>query len=148
MTLLLVASNVSALQSPTSTSIKGVQCSTNAFPGEKILGFPMTEDLTLIRLCGEEHTIEFWRQPAVIREFEEQLCEFLRDGGYVVVRDEGDGRNRTSAEWKTVEARVLANGHARTVVYIKEICLRVENAMGLYETRSGKALVVKVDVGG
>lgn len=53
-----------------------------------------------------------------------------------------------SAEWKSVEQPMLADGEARIATDFKEITLRLENEMGLYETRSGMALVVKTEIGG
>lgn len=88
----------------------------------------------------------------------------LRDDGYRITDDENAARvispsgpprshggffrkKSTSTEWKMPEVKALANGEVGTGVEIKDICLRVENEMGLYETRTGKAVVVRVDAG-
>ena len=53
-----------------------------------------------------------------------------------------------SAEWKTPTVEPLGDWEVRTGVALMDVSLRIENEMGLYETRTGKAVVVKVDVGG
>lgn len=50
-------------------------------------------------------------------------------------------------EWQSVRQAELRGGEARVHVEVKEVCLRVENEMGLYETRSGIAVVVSVELG-
>lgn len=50
-------------------------------------------------------------------------------------------------DWSSVERTPLSDGDARASVEVTEVCLRIENEMGLYETRTGRALVVKVEVG-
>ncbi len=144
-TLIIVPSNVSALIPPVPTNIdsKDAQSKPDAFPGEIIVGFPTSENLNIVRLRDEEHTLEFWRQPAVIREVEERLRETLqRDKFDVSVRISSD------VQWRHLEERVLARGEARVGAEVREICLRIENPFGLYETRTGKALVVRVEFGG
>lgn len=99
----------------------------------------------------------------MIRELSAQLRRALQAEGYLVVDDEQgkerqlpprDGpttppsRDVRSVEWKAVEQRVLVGGEARSAVEMKEVTLRLENEMGLYETRSGLALVVKTEIGG
>ncbi len=50
-------------------------------------------------------------------------------------------------EWQSFRQAELPGGEARVHVEVKEVCLRVENEMGLYETRSGIAVVVSVELG-
>ena len=50
-------------------------------------------------------------------------------------------------DWKGVERKGLGEGQARVRVQVQEVCLRLENEMSLYETRTGKAIVVKVEIG-
>ena len=57
-------------------------------------------------------------------------------------------KRATSAEWKTAVLEKLGEGEVRTVVAVADVSLRIENEMGLYETRTGMGVVVKVDVGG
>lgn len=128
------------------------------FPGEKLINFPFAEKVSLIRLRGAENTLEFWRQPTVIRDLETQLKTELEAGGYRLV-DEGDElngnkasavstRNKgTNAEWRFVEKAAVKEGDFRVNVRIGDVALRIENAMGLFETRGGEAIVVKVEVG-
>ncbi|KAK4694183.1 hypothetical protein P7C71_g3356, partial [Lecanoromycetidae sp. Uapishka_2] len=162
-TLVLVPSNVSSLHPP-STDTKDPTNEGPSFRGESIEGFYNAENLTIIRLQGRENSVEFWRQPAVVRELAQQLRTKLRNDGHRIVGDEDvsrlaalDGtakarggllkKKSPSAEWKIPEVEGLADGGVRIEVDIREICLRVENEMGLYETRTGKAVVVKVDAG-
>ena len=164
-TLILVPSNVSALH-PAPISPADSESYRNpfddvgdgeTFPGEKIIGFPSPENLSLIRLHGSENTIEFWRQAAVIRDLETQLKNELRAGGHRLVEDREDhskdGGSRRhasvrSVEWRFAEEAAVEDGEIRVTIEVTEICLRVENVMGLYETRGGQALVVRVEVGG
>ena len=163
-TLLLVPSNVSTLQPSSSVDSKGTATDGLKFQGESIEGFFSTENLTIVRLRGRENSVEFWRQPAVIRELEQQLREHLRRQGHRVLGVDdvasptnshaavstraGFFKKKSNAEWKMPHKEALADGEVRTEVDIKDICLRIENEMGLYETRTGKAIAVKVDSGG
>lgn len=164
-TLLVIPSNVSPLQppQPSSSSSKGAWDSDSTFPGETIVGFPDDENLTLIRLQGQENSLGFWCQPAVVVELEQQLRSQLQREGHRIVggnemaspssptlKKSGSVFQRTAsnAEWRTVERKSLRDGEASIEVGVKEICLRMENVMGLYETRTGKALNVRVEVGG
>ena len=143
-TLIFVPSNVSALIPPTAAipESKDPQKRHDFFPGESIVGFPTSEKLTLIRLRGDKQTIEFWRQQSVIREVEQRVREVLiRDGLEVC------GRSPSHIQWSLLEEKPLAPGEARVSVEIREICLRIENQLGLYETRTGKALVLRVEIG-
>lgn len=53
----------------------------------------------------------------------------------------------THVDWKSVERSPLREGEATVSTEMKEVCLRIENEMGLYETRTGKAVVVRIVVG-
>ena len=142
-TLILVPSNVSSLHPSSNVGSRG--------PSETIVGFPSTENLTMLHLHGHENSLDFWRQVAVLQELGQQLRTHLRDSGYHVIRDSGaslQGSSSHDAEWRTVQEKTLGIGEARARVETMEICLRAENDMGLYETRTGKAIVVKVNVGG
>ena len=150
-TLVLIPSNVSALQPPCKIGSKSPSDSEDRLPKETIVGFPSAENLTTVRLRGQENNIEFWRQLAVIRELGQQLSTNLRNSGHRVIGDDEislRGPTRPNAEWKTVQKKTLGDGEVTIRVEIMDICLRTENEMGLYETRTGKAVVVKVDVGG
>lgn len=146
-TLLLIPSNVSSLHPSSQTGSKGA--SEDGFPGETIVGFPTVDNLTMVRLHGQQNSIEFWRQLAVVQELGQQLRTHLQNSGYQVIRDNETrlyGSNSGSTDWRTVQKEALGDGEVRVGVDLTEICLRVENDMGLYETRTGKA--VKVDVDG
>lgn len=158
-TLVLVPSNVIDLQPPTASSKEATNPELT-IPGEKLVGFPHVGSLRLLRLHESENSVEFWRQPAVLHSLEQQLGVYLRQKGYRVTERSDRRRTEpgyigssssersTDKEWKTIESPLLREGEVRVGAEIKEICLRIENAMGLYETRTGKALVVKVEVGG
>lgn len=168
-TLLLIPSNISSLQpqpfSPDPrANDKGSQAA-DTFPGESVVGFSSAENLSLVRLHGAENTLEFWRQEAVIRHLDSQLKDDLRRGGHRILGDVKEGesfepRERTrieplakkanlrSVEWRFAKEEILGPGEVSVGVELKEVCLRVENAMGLFETRGGKAIVIRVEVGG
>ena len=149
-TLILIPSNVSSLQPPSKTGSQASLDSKDGPPRETIVGFASAENLTLIRLHGQENSIQFWRQPIVIQELGQQLRSHLLISGHRVVGDNEtsiQGSNPPIADWRTVPKLDLEKEDVRTRVCIMEICLRVENDMGLYETRTGKAVVVKMDVG-
>lgn len=158
-TLILIPSNVIDLNPPTASSEKAAD-SAFTFPGEKLVGFPVTGNLSLLRLHEPENSTEFWRQPAVLQVLEQQLSVYLEQEGYHVAKQSdlrrtepgsvssSSSERSANKEWKTMEAATLREGEVRVGAEMKEICLRVENAMGLYETRTGKALVITVDVGG
>ena len=57
-TLILVPSNVSSLQPSGKTDSND--------SSETIMGFPSAENLTMVRLNGQENTLEFWRQLVVM----------------------------------------------------------------------------------
>lgn len=50
-------------------------------------------------------------------------------------------------EWKFVEQPALQRREARSKVEIKEAILRTKNDLDLNENRSGRAIVVKVEIG-
>ena len=164
-TLVFVPSNVSDLQPSPVGNVKideGL-----VFPGEKIVDFPSAENLSLTRLRGEENRLEFWRQPKVIQEIDRTLRNWLENDGLKILAEELEdfaassdfpyriapqrearpAELHTGAEWRYVEERLLREGEATLEVYIRDMCLRTENEMGLYETRAGRVLVVKVDIG-
>ncbi|KAI4155506.1 MAG: hypothetical protein LQ340_000959 [Diploschistes diacapsis] len=59
-------------------------------PAPEVIGFPSTENIYVIRLEGKENTLDFWRQPAVIRELEGMLESRLQVNGYQVWALPGD----------------------------------------------------------
>ena len=143
-TLILVPANVSSLNPSGKTESQN--------PSETIVGFPSAEHLTIVRLHGQENGLEFWRQSAVTQELGQQIRSHLRSSGYRVIKGSEASFQGPSppptADWRTVQNEALNNGEVSVQVATTEICLRTENDMGLYETRSGKAVVVKVNVGG
>ncbi|KAI4273349.1 MAG: hypothetical protein LQ337_004698 [Flavoplaca oasis] len=115
-----------------------------AYPGEKLVGFDSDEQPLLIRLSQADGGLAFWGIPAVLRELTTQLIQTVRSMGYRVVPN---AESSVGGEWRPADKEPLANGQARLLVEVKEVCLRIENEMGLYETRSGMAVVVCVELG-
>ena len=150
-TLLIVPTNVPSLQPDQPTRDPEKSMPNTAFPGETIVGFPSTENVKLMRLQGQENSLGFWSQFAVILELKHQVQLQLHGEGYQIAEDEVISVNSPSrastVEWRTIEKRHLQTGQASVEAAVREICLRCENPMGLYETRTGQALVVKIDVG-
>ena len=162
-TLLIIPANVSSLHSPQSNNSVEVTNPGGTFLGESIVGFPTHENPTLIRLQGRENGHGFWHQPAVILELEQQICSQLMSEGYHIAGSTGalnptsssptvpsrlSLRSASSSERKIMQKKPLQDGEASIEAGIQEICLRIESLMGLYETRSGKVVVVRVHFGG
>lgn len=171
-TLVFIPSNVSSLQ-PQPFSFSAIAddgpfgeapAAADNFPGETIIGFPSAENLHIIRLHGAENTVDFWRQEAVVRDLNGQLKDELEKSGHRVVDEvtgEGGGIAKTAAEreilarkdsfrqaqWMSTKKKVVGPGEVDMGVECREISLRVENEIGLFETRSGKAVIVRVEVG-
>ncbi|KAL9045542.1 MAG: hypothetical protein Q9214_001430 [Letrouitia sp. 1 TL-2023] len=161
-TLLFVPSDIAVLQ-PTSTG--GVESELlPRFPGETIVDFPSSENPSLARLRGAENSFAFWRQQTALAELELQLQDWFRAGGYTVLGEEIPDVEATpinqakkmkkseidsypGSSWSYEEELPLRNGEVRTNVEIREVCLRIENEMGLYETRAGKVVMVRVQLG-
>lgn len=76
-TFILVPSTVSELQ----------DCPSNAFTAPQdaqVLGFPEEDVVKLVRLQGQEHAMEFWRQPAVVAELESAMKASLVASGHKI----------------------------------------------------------------
>ena len=56
-------------------------------------------------------------------------------------------RPTAGGSWQLAEEEMVEPGHIKATVGIQEICLRVTSEMGLYETRRGSAVVVKMHIG-
>lgn len=148
--LVIVPSNVSAL-SPTAESPSAKESTPSAFPGETLVGFSVSP--TVIRLPGAENSLEFWRRPAVLKELEARLRRTLEGEGYSIIQ--GSPKPQSNAtiagsrnvDWKSQDRKVLGEGEAKVSAEVEEVCLRIENEMGLYETRTGKAVIVRVELG-
>ncbi|MCJ1328737.1 hypothetical protein MMC10_005414 [Thelotrema lepadinum] len=152
----------------------------------EVLGFPSTENVSVIRLEGEENTLEFWRQLTVARELESMLKSHLdasghrvwvprptmrsptaadklsstdaKQGGQFFRRKQSSSRSNVStsptgtgyleASWASPRPEPLSPGEIRVDVQLKDIPMRIVTDMGLYETRTGKGVVVKMEIGG
>ena len=51
------------------------------------------------------------------------------------------------SSWRFERDEGLDPGHVRLKVGLREVCLRIKTELGLYETRTGKAVVVSFEVG-
>ncbi|KAL8755013.1 MAG: hypothetical protein Q9199_003943 [Rusavskia elegans] len=142
-TLVLVPFDVTPLFAPPATETSK-DAKPSAYPGEKLVGFDSDEHPLLIRLSDTEGGLHFWRTAAVLRELTAQLCREVISRGYRVVTG---GRSPMGLEWHSFQQAKLMSGEARVHAEVREVCLRVENAMGLYETRRGIAVVVNVELG-
>ena len=145
ITIVLVPSNVVSLQPPREVDSKGLS---EGFTGEQLIGFPNTEHLKLIRLSDPTDTVEFWQRSSSRQSLSDCLHAYLvQEGCYFsddIARAES---SQTQAGWMTVNGEELKHCEASITVLLQEVCLRIEDEMGLYETRRGKALVVKVNIG-
>lgn len=149
-TLILIPSDVSTLIPETTTFT-----SPAAFSHESIVGFQSTENPIIIRLQGVENALDYWRRGAAIGELESQLRVRLSDVGYRVIHGSPTANAQASirivgsqnVDWKGVERKSVMEGEARVTAEINEVCLRIENEMGLYETRTGRAVIVRVELG-
>ncbi|KAI4216813.1 MAG: hypothetical protein LQ351_000762 [Letrouitia transgressa] len=161
-TLLFVPSDIAILQ-PTSTGGASGE-SLPEFPGETIVDFPSSENPSLARLRGAENSFAFWRQQTALIDLEKQLRDWFRGGGYTVLGEDipdvkaasvNQAKNvkkpeiesSSGSSWSYEEERLLRNGEVKINVRIREVCLRIENEMGLYETRAGKVVMVRVQLG-
>jgi hypothetical protein len=170
----------------------------------EVVGFSATDVVKLIRLKGEENTVEFWRQRAVMEELATNLRMRLKMSGHRVeeetvesppppppttvqessvpakekksggwFRSKPKKAEKSKSLWVTTaptEAAIidqklgwrathegfpsnssnnkpLSRGTVRVLVEWKEICLRVENAVGLYDTQKGFGICLSVEVG-
>ena len=148
--LVVVPSNVSAL-SPTAEAPSEKESAPSAFPGETLVGFSASP--TVIRLSGAENSLELWRRPAALRDLEARLRRTLEDEGYSIIH--GPPKPQSNAtiagsrnvDWKSQDPKVLGEGEAQVSAEVEEVCLRIENKMGLYETRTGKAIIIRAGLG-
>jgi hypothetical protein len=194
-TFLLVPSNVASLQHPNNTPneddvIEGTGSAHNNGHQDEIVGFPASEYVKLVRLHGEEYTMEFWRQASVLAELETSLKARLANSGHTIserpsitapiepppqpaasptapkkqsfwsrkkdkdvststIVVEEDVTRDMKLGWRASGEGVKgpAMGETSVLVGLREVCLRVVTQMGLYETRTGQAVGVSVEVG-
>ncbi|KAE8408870.1 hypothetical protein BDV37DRAFT_237480 [Aspergillus pseudonomiae] len=149
------------------------------------VGFPTSTVVKLVQLEGEAHTMEFWRQPAVLRELESSLRARLAASGHHVEGQEGvptsaketeslkSNNDNKPKQKKSLWGRLTGNSEAvivdrklgwraddgetpgrklprdqvRVIVEWKEVCLRVENDLGLYDNCNAPGICLSVEVG-
>ncbi|KAL9582557.1 MAG: hypothetical protein Q9203_005441 [Teloschistes exilis] len=149
--VILVPSNVSTLICNSHEPSKDI-CTADAFPGERFMGFDSDENVVITRLTGSENRLEYWQRGAAIRMLESRLEEALIAQGYDVsygIKNTAPARIAGSHEstWRSLERLQATEEKARIRVEAHEVCLRIENEMGLYETRSGTSIVITVEFG-
>jgi hypothetical protein len=180
----LIPSNVAALQ----TDTKDASYSQPKEP--EVVGFSSNDVVKLVRLAGEEHTMEFWQQPTAMEELATSLRMRMKASGHrmedqpdlsstvsiaapteptssakksfwskpkrkgffettvpseAVVTDQKLGWRGKDEEHNS--NKPLARGVVRVRVDWKEICLRMENELGLYENHKGPGIYLSVEVG-
>ncbi|MCJ1243611.1 hypothetical protein MMC30_000808 [Trapelia coarctata] len=187
-TFVLVPSSTHALQRLSQASddssdiVEGYGDAISNGSYEAIVGFPSQDYVKMVRLHGEEYTLEFWRQPVVIKELDTALKARLQASGHSIFETgatsqqsqptslpvespkakKGFFSRKSTASpslpppppcpvsgggWRFEKEDVLDPGHVRVKVGLQDVCLRVVTEMGLYETRTGKAVVVNMEIG-
>ncbi|KAL9639219.1 MAG: hypothetical protein Q9164_001067 [Protoblastenia rupestris] len=154
-TLILIPTNHPTLSPATASPTK----TPAAFPGERVVSLPSSANATIIRLQESDFSIESLRQNTVLQELNHQLSTHLQHLGYFIkpiippaptaTKPNPDiSIHSPSAEWNTPSKAVLAKGEVALDINLQNICLRIQNHMALFETRSGIALVIGVEIGG
>ena len=158
-TLVLIPSAVPSLTPNLDNDSKDHLGQQASFPGEEIVGFSDAGNLTKIRLRGQENSFEFWGQLRVVEELKRALQAHLTrdndisdvDEVVLPARPESRGwfKKKASAssipQQKTEKVKASGGSKVKADVELEDVNLRTTNAMGLYETKTGKAIVVKVD---
>lgn len=89
-TFILVPSTVSDLQ----------DCPSNAFTAPQdaqVVGFPEEDVVKLVRLQGQEHAMEFWRQPSVVEELDSAMKARLVASGHKIFDPTQSGNDPVSS---------------------------------------------------
>ncbi|KAL8652684.1 MAG: hypothetical protein Q9226_004168 [Calogaya cf. arnoldii] len=116
-----------------------------SYPGELLVGFHEQDNPKLIRFeDGQGIWLGLRPKPSLIRETFDRIGRELSLLGYQVTH--GVPCQSLDRPWQYFPEGALASGQARILVEVKRVCLRIENSMGLYETRSAAAIVVKVEL--
>ena len=156
-TLVLIPSDVPSLTPTLVNDSKDGLNQQAFFPGEKLAGYTDVGSVTLIRLHGQENSFEFWRQLPVIKELERALQTQLEREHDIsdverpvlpaVPESKGWFKKKSSSfpQQKTGNVKASGTSKVKADVELRDVSLRTENAMGLYETKTGKAIVIKVD---
>ncbi|KAL8818138.1 MAG: hypothetical protein Q9223_003159 [Gallowayella weberi] len=134
--IVLVPSNVATLfYSPKGSSTKAAP--SFAFPGETFIGSLTEDNPTVIRLSGADNRLGTFQSPTFLWELGDQLRARFREEGHQMVlgppqanaRNTGLIAGSKNTDWRTVHQDAM------------------ENEMGLYETRSGRSVIVRVEFG-
>ena len=102
----------------------------------------------MIRLTSKEYRLESLRRPELLHQVILHLCQFLNSRGClkIVIHSSQIWSHATGPRKASVADK--SDAHARALARIETACLRTETDMGLYETRSGKCLILDIDVYG
>lgn len=132
---------------------------------DTVEGFPAEEDVKTIRLHGKDNTARFWEQPGVIRDLEVQLHRQL--GLPPEPTESKPSYNMPALEprseqkrpfWKAKKAQQRTKDYRTEIskapstsepymtlsVTVEDICVRYMTPVGLYDTRNGSAIVLRV----
>ena len=171
---ILVPSNSTTLQAQDNSS-DIIQHSVDAVrsnKNEEVIGFREGEYVKLVRLHGDEYNLEFWRQTAVISELSSALQTSLRKPGHSIAltpnaptalsptgtkKSHFDWRKKDkevplnsrkvyASDWRFEKEEALENGEVRIKIGLQDVSLRMQSEMGLYDTRTGKAVVVSCEM--
>lgn len=134
---------------------------------ESIEGFAEDENVRLVRLQGEENNARFWEQPSVVQQLEQGIRQRVEasSGGtddkiseppQMTTKPTGKGLigkllkrqaplNRSSGGTRGECEKTLPE--VQVNAGIEELCIRYVTPVGLYDTRSGRAVVVRVRFG-
>ena len=109
-----------------------------------------------MRLSDPDNTYEFWQRLSSRQSLADSIHAYLVQEGYFFLEDVAkvgplempiSVRSDSRTGWMTVNEERLRHREASVNVTMQEVCLRIEDEMGLYETRKGKALVIRVKLG-
>ena len=135
---------------------------------ETVEGFPAEEDVKAIRLHGEDNTARFWKQPDVMRDLGIQLRGQLglppepieSKPSYNMPAPEPRSEQKRPF-WKSrkvpqqtkdfrtevLETSSTSEPRMAVSVTVEDICVRYMTPVGLYDTRNGSAIVLRVRFG-
>ncbi|KAI9836794.1 MAG: hypothetical protein M1819_000959 [Sarea resinae] len=145
----------------------GETSDTVAETAEEIIGYPAQEAgglVRVVRLEGEGNTLEFWSQGIVIQELQRDLNArydavqgetskpslSIRSSAGHFSRERSAGRplGSSQADLRTPKERSLRPGDVRFDVRLDEVCFRSVSELGLYESQSGRVIVIDAEIGG
>ncbi|MCJ1430821.1 hypothetical protein MMC27_000171 [Xylographa pallens] len=107
---------------------------------------------TKLRNAGHRiATISVTQPPAEIAYTQTPICSTTTKKSYFGWRKKeketiAAGRNVPASGWRFEKEKALTNGEVRIKTGLQDVSLRVQSEMGLYETKTGKAVVVSFEM--